>query len=298
MKTHEKRILAAMIIRIIGAIYAICLTFIPIFSVETPEEFGLQASVSVSMFDMIIGNVDKPAVVSGLGSEGFEYGEENFYEAITDSSIFETVMPIIIRAVYAIMVLAAVFSVISPQSRAIRVELNKGTPNTKKYFRKYVDLPSYPFMAFGIPCILAIPAFLIGYAIVSGDSENQLNWITLTILFAVLYCMSMLSAGLVRKYESEMDVFEEKYGCRPLFSAFYGTRENKESNKEVEAEVQDKTEIAPDKETKKVNESTKALSEDKKIELLEKYQDLLNKGIITKEEFDKKKAELLETVHK
>ena len=71
------------------------------------------------------------------------------------------------------------------------------------------------------------------------------------------------------------------------------TREIPESQKPTKKEPVEEAPVeeAPKKEEK--SESGSSLSEKEKIALLREYKSLLDEGIITKEEFDAKKAEIL-----
>ena len=71
------------------------------------------------------------------------------------------------------------------------------------------------------------------------------------------------------------------------------TREIPESQKPTKKELVEEAPVEEDPKKEEKSESGSSLSEKEKIALLREYKSLLDEGIITKEEFDAKKAEIL-----
>lgn len=303
MKTHEKKILASIIIKHAIAIAALVLMFVPIVTLSTEEEGGMSAKLSVSFFDMVIGNVDATVELYFANSdETIEFGTENFFKAITVNESFGTIVRVVIGFCFAFSAFIAILVLVSP--KGLIPTYKKGTEEEEKYFFKYVRIPSAFRILTSATFMLSLIGFLVIYAVYSSSVEGKLNWVTLLVIFAGFFVVGEVATMLVSQYwVKEKEGFESKYGCRPLLSAFFKTKEKAEITVETTSETVSenksedtaggKSEKNAESKAENKSKSFAALSENEKIELLEKYQNLLTRGIITQEEFDTKKKELL-----
>lgn len=222
MKAHEKRILASIIMKIIVGITAFVFMFLPIIKSSTPEELGIPCSVSVSVFDLMIGNVNK-TVEMETGIVDIPMGEANFYDAQFNNDGIGIVVSASLIVLFVAMAIAAVVTPFSSR----KVLAKKGlSPKAVNYFIKYIETPAmYVFSALCL--ILSIGGILLLNLAMGRDSINEINWIFLLCVLGGFFVALRIANAPIMKYIKDRAGFEKKYGCRPLFS---GLKEKKQDS--------------------------------------------------------------------
>lgn len=285
MRKYEKKFLAAFVINIFTIILAIILFFCPIFKLtertdEKTEGFP-DTYITASAFDLLIGHSERPVQIDTDGGS-LNIGSLVTYDFFTALAEYETEKEDdvsisdknFVKWMFLIFTVFGVFLFMN----ALRLLIMALCGFEKRYFTKaelYIH-KNYDiwqnaalYASVGLVIFPIIVITLVHFMLCYGETPTfELNYIILTIILVVACIPYYVSQFITKKSVKKIAERADSFQSRSLFCALFDKPKN--------------------------NEAEKYATESQRIETIEKYKELLDKGIITQEEFEKKKKDLLE----
>lgn len=313
----------------IGIILLIALLFLPIFGlVETEEIDGekIYISAACSPFQMLINKTEVKTHVYGGTEEENEFLEffTGSTDVIEDSLLSDDIARLLVLGITYVFCLytAILYIALSKkpksslfiknpkeyQKKSLTYENKKiaaelfGTKITGKIAFPLVFIVLAPIIAYGIPFV--IPKIDFTSSMITIDSiRPNIDWIRLVLALLIFWIAAILACGGISEKESSA-IVKHNLIYDPTQQVLR-PRTPQEMDALYRAALGDYYDDAniPHLDTNTVadaipNNTSNSSSEQENIQLLKSYKELLDSGVISQEEFEEKKNELLKSKRK